>query len=439
MITLRPLRVVRLGLGLFLGSLLASSCVVDKSGLTFDDDLFYGEGGAGGETPGSGGQQLGSGGLGGLGGLGGAVGSGGLGGSGNLCEPNAMQCDGKQVQLCANDVWIPIGGPCPNACVDGACTGMCSPGTDECLSSIQTQHCNEVGEWEADFCEFACVGGTCGGVCRPGDRGCDADSPTLCGEDGQFTAEDPCPGTCEAGVCVGACVLGDTQCGGDAENPVQITCDAPNWEDSTETACEFICEQETGECGGECAPFTSTCASGTSVQVCDSTAHYGPAEDCTYICVEETGNCGGNCLPGSQQCSGDTIQTCDAEGNWRDGDTCTGEKPVCLDPLGEEAPACVQCAPGAEMCSPFANQVLTCSEAGSWPKEGQECPTEKGAICWKGACEKSTEICPNTCLKVGCPQGCIDPSTQWYCTAIGGDLKVNSCASGTSCNAGDCE
>jgi len=419
---LHSFRLVKVGLALGLGSLLASSCVVDKSGFVFDDDQFEeaqgtggsdasgGQGGQGGQ--GSGGETSASGGLGGETSTGGA-GTGGMGG-GSFCEPNAMQCNEQQVELCSGDQWIAIGGPCPNACVDGLCTGVCSPGADECLSSIQTQQCNDVGEWEDEFCEFACVGGTCGGVCRPGDRDCTGDMRILCGDDGQWVDQDTCPGDCEAGVCVGACTAGTYQCGGDAENPVEIECNGTSWETSEETPCNFICEEATGRCGGDCLPFSSECATGTSVRTCDSTAHWGEPVQCDYICDPNTDACGGECDPGDERCYDDTVETCDETGNWTTTTTCSDTTPVCLEQGG--VPKCVECTPRTTMCHPNANQVLTCTNDGAWPNGGEACPgTGKFAtVCFAGVCEGIGTVCDASLKK----RGCIDTNTRWFCQAL---------------------
>lgn len=434
-----------------LGSLLGSSCVVDRSDLTFDDDEYQaalgsggkkgsgGDGGDGGDGAGSGGDA--GGGNTNTGGAGGEVGTGGMGGDDGVCEANSMQCNGRQVELCANAQWIPIGGECPHACVDGACTGMCVPDSDECLSGIQTQHCNDVGQWEADFCEFACVDGTCGGVCRPGDRDCNGKTRTLCGEDGQWADQSTCPGDCEGGVCVGACTVGETQCAGTAEDPVVVTCDGISWETSPETPCEFICTE--GDCGGECTPFSSECVSGSEVRVCDSTATWGTAQGCPFICDSATGACGGECVPGTKRCSSTTVQTCDANGKWVNSTTCDGNTPVCLEATAG-APKCVECAPGAKQCDPTANGLFTCSAEGSWPTSSAYCKPLKGGeetVCWKdsrgvAACIGISEICPELCLK-GCPSGCIDKDTRWYCSS--GNVKAANCTSGLLCNAGVCK
>src|SRR5690242_6113035 len=146
MASLHSFRFIRVGVVLGLGSLLGSSCVVDSSDLTFDDHEYQAAlgsgggnntGGDGGDGSGSGGDAGGgntnTGGLRGNVGTGGGANTGGMGGDSAVCAANAMQCNGRQVELCSGNQWIPIGGECPHACVDGVCTGMCVPGSDECV------------------------------------------------------------------------------------------------------------------------------------------------------------------------------------------------------------------------------------------------------------------------------------------------------------------
>src|SRR5262249_24877700 len=108
MTALHSLRWLRVGLVLGLVSLLVSSCIVDTSGLVFDDEAYEDALGAGGDSGTGGGGNLGGASSGGLGGssAGGSGGSatggsatGGMGGSDAVCEANEMQCSEQQVEL----------------------------------------------------------------------------------------------------------------------------------------------------------------------------------------------------------------------------------------------------------------------------------------------------------------------------------------------------
>src|SRR5690606_23644641 len=112
-------RIVSARTGLIVSTLfvcvgIASSCTVDTDGLVFED--VDSSGGLGGDTG-----QSHFGGLGGDGGDGGAMSVG--------CEHGAMDCDGKQVEICAGGEWYPAGEACEFVCVAGLCVGSCDPGS----------------------------------------------------------------------------------------------------------------------------------------------------------------------------------------------------------------------------------------------------------------------------------------------------------------------
>jgi hypothetical protein len=84
------------------------------------------------------------------------------------------------------------------ACVSGACTGVCTPGTTNCMSDAQVQTCDPHGQWgPATTCPAACVNVSCGGVCKPAaTQGCsywndscaceDYYGSQTCGSNGQW-------------------------------------------------------------------------------------------------------------------------------------------------------------------------------------------------------------------------------------------------------------
>jgi len=92
---------------------------------------------------------------------------------------------------------------CTNqACVSGACAGVCTPGATQCMSDTQVQTCSTTGQWVTTTCSDACVNGAdggpgnCGGVCMPGATqgcsrwdvgcGCDVGGSQTCGSNGQW-------------------------------------------------------------------------------------------------------------------------------------------------------------------------------------------------------------------------------------------------------------
>jgi hypothetical protein len=260
---------------------------------------------------------------------------------------------------------------------------------------------------------------------------------------GEWADQDTCPGDCDSGVCVGACTANTTQCAGDSENPVQITCNGTSWETSPTTECDFVCEEATGTCGGECVPHEPACASANTIEVCEITGYYGEPTPCDYICDQSENKCAGECVPGTKRCNSTSIETCGDDGKWAVASTCTGSEAICLEATQGE-PKCVACAPGAKKCAASANQVLTCAADGSWPETGTTCKTVKptgATVCWKGACEDTDEVCPSSTCGKACPRGCGDADTRWYCAGLIGasTFTTADCASGLACTSGVCE
>lgn len=95
---------------------------------------------------------------------------GGVDAGASTCAEGALRCMAQQPQRCGlSGDWQDVGSSCESmgqACVTGACVGVCSPGQTQCVgSSIQT--CASIGQWSpAAACASAvCVGATC--ACAP--------------------------------------------------------------------------------------------------------------------------------------------------------------------------------------------------------------------------------------------------------------------------------
>lgn len=93
------------------------------------------------------------------------------------CSTGTLQCTGSQPQVCESGQWHNVGAACSNqACVGGACQGVCSPGATRCSGSMfdggdfvnaygNTQTCDPTGQWGANApCSQptpVCQGGRC--------------------------------------------------------------------------------------------------------------------------------------------------------------------------------------------------------------------------------------------------------------------------------------
>lgn len=114
---------------------------------------------------------------------------------------------------------------------------------------------------------------------------------------------------------------------------------------------------------------------------------------------------------GARRCSGDTLQTCGADGEWRDLRACTE---------GCRDGACaIECLPGQRRCAGDVPQA--CSPGGQWVKEGDPCPASApcsggqcGAVCAPGDLRCDGEAA-QSCTEEGqwqgngpCPMGCLN-------------------------------
>jgi hypothetical protein len=102
------------------------------------------------------------------------------------CTPNDFRCNGVQPQQCDGTMqWEDVGPSCATlaqACVSGACVGVCAPASTQCSGSGAVQTCSANGEWGP---------------------------PAAC-----TTGVAHATASCSGGVCTGfACDAGFTQCG----------------------------------------------------------------------------------------------------------------------------------------------------------------------------------------------------------------------------------
>jgi sulfatase modifying factor 1 len=77
-------------------------------------------------------------------------------------QPNEYVCVGSAVIQCGPDLVSETPSTtCSNACVDGGCTGVCTPGATQCVGNgVQT--CSALGQWStASACSELCTDGGC--------------------------------------------------------------------------------------------------------------------------------------------------------------------------------------------------------------------------------------------------------------------------------------
>lgn len=110
------------------------------------------------------------------------------------CEINKKQCKDNGVQTCSlNGAWGALAACANQACVDGACVGVCSPGTAQCKDNgVQT--CDSNGAWGAAVActNQACVTDQCKGSCVPATKRCTNGVEETCDSKGAWGAAQAC-------------------------------------------------------------------------------------------------------------------------------------------------------------------------------------------------------------------------------------------------------
>jgi hypothetical protein len=366
-----------------------------------------------------------------------SMGDGGMDGTtetgAGICDAKKRRCAGLLLQECnaAGSGWADVE-TCKYLCIDGACSGTCTPGKLDCKAdNVTPQLCQSGGKlFEYAKCPYACKDGACVGECTAGTKGCTGDTPFTCDMGGTAKPEAACTGAtpvCSAGACVDKCPAGGKQCSGS----IPQTCNTATGKWTDGTACTNACVG--GDCVGECVPGTKQCV-GKIPQTCDASGKWANApascefacetgvcigcksdEDCATnpslkVCDTKSGNCV-VCAPGTKQCSGKALQECGATYTWADKEVC---------PFVCTAGSCSgECVPGSKRCSGRESQ--TCSAAGVWEK-GETCNVCSGEGVCSGVCVPDTKQCSGKT-----PQTC-DATGKW----------VDGTACALECSGGNC-
>jgi hypothetical protein len=112
--------------------------------------------------------------------------------------------------LCGPDLVTSTNTLCNNqACVSGACSGVCAPGSTQCSSTSAQETCNTGGTWDPAFtCDSGVCLGAGGGLCTtcpPNAQQCVLDAgieyAETCADAGQGWLTTPCKCGCNAGLC----------------------------------------------------------------------------------------------------------------------------------------------------------------------------------------------------------------------------------------------
>ena len=317
---------------------------------------------------------------------------------------------GNQCQTCAPSVsatsWSSksTGTVCNdgNACTSNdICTASVCAGTayscDDGLGCT-ADSCNGDGT-----CKHIIAAGSCviDGTCYTSGASNPADSCQICDVAKATGWSNQADGTTcnDSSACTGTDAGSDSSDGGDAGGDAGGTCPS------------HTCIA--GACKGVCAPGKLRC-DGQTAQTCDATGNWKDDKTCVnQACVE--GACQGVCTPGTLQCNGQTTQTCDATGAWQDGAACANQACVAGTCQGV-------CAPGSQQCNGQTTQ--SCDTTGNW---------QDGATCLNQACV--TGVCQGVCAP-GAVQ--CNGQTPQTCTVAGNWQNGATCVNQT-CVAGACQ
>ncbi len=185
--------------------------------------------------------------------------------------------------------------------------------------------CGDDGEYPASGtpCDFTCVNGECVGACVPDTQRCNGLVPETCDSGGQWVPATACAGYCIDGACV-ACEPTTRRCAGDE---LQTCSGAGAWDGAVDV-CEFICNDVSKTCDGNCEPGHEAC-NGAVLETCP--AGFLQQTTCDYVCNATSFECDGTCTPSDVGCNGDTPTLCSAAGAFEDQTPCGGGTPFCDD------------------------------------------------------------------------------------------------------------
>ena len=139
---------------------------------------------------------------------------------------------------------------------------------------------------------------------------------------------------------------------------------------------------------------------------CDANGNWQRGTTCTNICT--AGSCVGVCTPGAKTCVGNIPQLCDGQGQWQAAPACMF---VC-----RQGDCGGVCKPGARQCS-SSGMPQSCNADGAWDT-GQACPFVCSQGVCSGLCKPGQVNCsnnvPQTCTAAGDWQS--GTACQYVCT-----------------------
>lgn len=284
-------------------------------------------------------------------------------------------------------------------CARGECVA-CAPGETAC-DGESLRRCSAEGTWVSETCpsDTVCLEslGACG-LCTDGETQCqDATSVGTC-TNGTFVPSD-CPANqpfCVGGKCQSCNPQSSSSY---CEDGAPVTCTDGDWEKLPECDGETpICNPLTGACAA-CTAGAAHCSSTGQLARCDDFGQWVPQK-----CPDEMPMCVGSgcvaCDPNAAElrCRDNSVEGCNADGEWEIVEACSGESPVCL----AQTASCGACDEGDRQCNDSGTGFVVCNAQGQFIES--ICP-EGTPLCTGGECVECSET-------IGAQRKCVGNTPQ---------------------------
>ncbi len=181
-----------------------------------------------------------------------------------------------------------------------------------------------------------------------------------------------------------------------------------------------------GATGAARCSLGATSCRGDTLLTCDANGNWpATGSPCTYVCRDNA--CTGECKPSDHKCSADSLLTCDANGNWPTAGTLCAN--VCRNN------SCTgQCKTGATSCG-TGDTLLTCDANGNWPTTGTPCTNVCRNNSCTGQCKTGATSCGTGDTLLTCDANGNWPTTGTPCTNV---CRNNACTGQCKPGASSC-
>jgi hypothetical protein len=380
------------------------------------------------------------------------------------CDPGEQQCNGAQIQICAQDRtrFDPAGAPCETRglcnddnpvgafCQAATCQRGPFSGSEFRCEGAALLRCNDqhtgfdgIGTCATPGLCNAALGfaGCQPPVCAPGETRCSGNFVQRCNEQrtGFDTIEQCAAGTCDsfAGRCADPCTVGSARCNaqGNLEEcrnlltgrEITARCGSPQLCDATARTCRTPPAGCTADGVRRCR---QTGATSVLEECADGRSRFNTLDTCDAgeICDLNDLRCD-TCQQGSQAtCEGNNLVTCASNGQSELVTPCNNG---CLS-VTDGPDRCRNCVPGSVSCE--GRQLVVCRQRnGEEVLDRENCDT--GALCQEtiAGCTGEACRCETSACDVGQRQ--CNGNQPEVCNAG----QTGFAADGPNCGAAGCD